>query len=642
MTLQKLNILILLLWTSTASLSRLVTWPLADVISTALTFIIVFILSGVSVYYFLFYRHQTIVHDAAILTNVGLVVSIFFLPLILFLADIFLPLQNPILLAFLFILFLLLPLSRPPLPYLPLPATWPSFLRNITHPVLLAFLLIAVVQSFCLHQYSFLPGLDAYTWLMKYEVSLSHQLYDLSAGINRVLFSTIIAIFYRLAHTSLFSLFKYWLPVLSLLPIVPLWLIARTLPGRLNQFLFLAIPLASPALILDSQTSRHQLILLLFLYLSLGLLFTANRFQLPMLFWLTFAACFVGILYHPLFLILILFWLITALIIHRPFINRHPFVVVLLSLIFLLAAHFLKLTSMFSNILLRLNDAATNFVTFHWNLNYPAVYMSEGLSMGWPGLTGVLKFYGFYAGPVSLYVIFATAILYYLLPSFRRNIYSALRSPFLLPITLFFLLLLFLAEILPRFTSIAYLPDRAWLLTSVPTVIFLAFIMRFELSRRPRLIFTTFYVLAILVSLSGTFYINHALAFSIPDYELSAAVWMKKNLPVNSYVFTSSSKNILRYYARVKLLRMEPGIIYSDNPQPILSRVNEFQDIIDPAHTYIYYAVTDPRNPFIERQYVSSYTQARPTSIFPALSSNPDHFELIYSQPNLVYLWRIK
>lgn len=642
MTLQKLNILILLLWTSTSSLDQLVSWPFIDILSAALTFIIVLILAGVSVYYFLFPRHLAVVQDPALLMTAGIIVSIFILPFFIFLASTVLPLQSPLFLVFLYIIFLLLPQLQPPLPFLTTPHSWRSLFSCFTHPAWLAFALIFAVQFISLHQYSFLPGLDAYSWLMKYEISLSQQLSDMSSGINRVLFSTLIAILFRLSHVPLFSLFKYWLPLLSLLPIIPLWLIARTISGRLNQFLFLTGLLASPALILDGQTPRHQLVLLLFLYLSLGLLFTARRYQMPSLFWLTFIACYIGILYHPLFLILILLWILAALLLHRPFINRHPWVVISCSLILLLIAHFLKLTSMFSNILLRLNDAAINFLTFHWNLYYPASYLSEGLAMGWPGLIGVLKFYGFYAGPLSLFVIFVTVLMLYYFPAFRRDLLSALRSPYLLPLFLLFVLLFFLAEFLPRFTGIAYLPDRAWLLLSIPITIFLAFILRFTLPRRLKLIVTAGFFVALFVSISGTFYINHALAFSIPDYEISAAAWMKNNLPSDSYVFTSSSKNVLRYYARVKQLRMEPSIIRSSSPADILSRVNEFHDTIDPARTYIYYAVTDPRNPFIDRQYVSSYTQARPASTFPALTSNPEHFELIYSQPNLVYLWHVK
>jgi len=642
MTLQKFNILILLLWTFLSSLNQLVAWPVFDILSTALTFIIVLILAGVSVYYFLFHRHLTIVHDPALLITTGLIVSIFFLPFLIFLVNTILSIQQPLLLVLLYILFLLLPQLRPPLPFLAVSLNWQAFLRYITHPAVLATALIFAVQLICLHQYSFLPGLDAYSWLMKYEISLSQQLYDLSAGINRVLFSTLVAILSRLSPVPLFSLFKYWLPLLSLLPIIPLWLIARTLFGRFDQFLFLTTLLASPALILDGQTPRHQLILLLFLYLSLGLLFTAHRYQLPWLFWLTLFSCYIGIFYHPLFLILILLWLFAALLLHRPFINRHPLVVVSFSLILLLITHFLKLTSLFSNILLRLNDAAVNFVTFHWNLSYPASYLSEGLAMGWPGPIGVLKFYAFYAGPLSLFLILVTVLMLYYFPAFRRDLFTTLRSPYLLPLLLLFILLIFLAEFLPRFTAIAYLPDRAWLLISIPVTIFLVFILRHSLPRHLKLFFTTCYLLVLFVTVAGTFYINHALAFSIPAYEISAAAWMKNNLPADSYVFTSSSKNVLRYYARVQQLRMEPNVICSNSAPDILSRISEFSATINPAHTYIYYAVTDPRNPFIDRQYVSSYTQARPASTFPALSSNPNHFELIYSQPNLVYLWHVK
>ncbi|HBE89854.1 MAG: hypothetical protein A3E37_04990 [Candidatus Andersenbacteria bacterium RIFCSPHIGHO2_12_FULL_46_9] len=643
MTLQKLNILLLLLWTITGSLTQLVTSPLWSIIFTILTFIIVFIMSGVSLYYSLFYRHQFIINDAVLLTSVGLIFSIFFIPLVLFLTDLVLPINHPLILSFIYIAFLLLPLLRAPLPFLALPPLRHSYiLKIIRHPVFLSFALILTTHLVCLNQYSFLPGLDAYTWLLKYEVSLSSQIYDLSAGPNRILFSTLVAVFHQLSHAPFFSIFKYWFPLLSLLPLFPLWLIARTFKSPLHQLLLLLSPLASPALILDWETTRHHVVLLLFLYLSLGLLFTAHRYQQPILFHLTFLASFIGLLYHPLFLILIIFWLFSALMIHRPFINQHPLITISAAFLFFIVAHFLNITSLFTNIFIRLSAATSNFINFRWNLRYPAAFIGEGMSMGWPGLTGVLKYYGYYAGPLTLAILLTTFLFIYFFPAFRRRIFQVLCTPFLVPISSFLLILLFLAEILPRFAGIAYLPDRAWLLIGIPTIIFIPFLFNFTSSQRLQVLLLSLYSVALLISVTGTIYINHALAFSIPDYELTAAAWMKDNLPSNAHVFTSSSKNILRYYARVKLLWMDPRVITSDNSEAILSRVGEYHDIIDPTKTYIYYAVTDPRNPFVERQYVSSFTQARPPSLFPALTSHPDKFELVYSKLNLVYLWRIK
>lgn len=641
MTLQTLNITLLLVWSVIGSLNQRLAWPVFSVIFTALAFLFVFILSGLSIFYFFFYRRKIITHDATLLTTIGLLVSVFFIPLLIFLLSTVLPISHPLVIAFIYIIFLLLPIFRAPLPYLALPNTIPALLRLFRHPAFLALILVLSTQLICRFQYVFLPGLDAYTWLLKYEGSLPYSLYDLSAGPNRILFSTLVAVFYRLSHTPFFPLFKYWLPFISLLPVIPLWLIARTFKSRLHQFLFQVSLLASPTLILDGETTRHHLVLLLFLSLSLGLLYIGRRYQSRLFFWLTFLAAFIGILYHPLFLIMILLWLPSVFLLHRRFINRHPIVIVAFSLVLLLTTSYLKLTALFTNIIIRLTDAGSNFVSFHWNLLYPAAFVSEGLQMGWPGPLGVLKYYGYHAGPLPLFILFATFFCLVLFPSFRRQLLSYLFSPFLLPLTLLLLVMLFLAELLPRFAGIAYLPDRAWLILALPSLLLLPSLFRFIPTRRYHLFFSLIFVAVWSVSLAGTFYINHAIAFSIPDYELKAAAWMHAYLPADAYVFTSSSKNILRYYARVKLLRMEPEVISSSDPNPILSRIAEFSDLLDPAKVYIYYAVTDSRNPFITRQYASSYTQARPPSDFVALSSHSDLFDLIYSEPNLVYLWHV-
>ena len=642
MTLQKLNIIILLLWTVSGSLAQLFSWPWLDLLFTLLTMIVMFIMAGISLYYVLFYKHQLVVHDPPLLASVGLIVSIFIVPLLLFLADIFLPLHHTRLLALVYITLLLLPLGRSPLPFLLPDCNWRQLrIQHLFHPIILACGLILFVQLFLLNQYIFLPGLDAYTWLMTYDTNLSHQLYDLSAGINRTLFSTLVAIISRLAHASLFSIFKYYLPLLSLLPIIPLWLVARTLPGRLSQFLFLSSLLAAPAIILDWHATRHQLILLLFLYLAIGLLFTARRYQLLSLFWLTFIACFIGILYHPLFLVLIVFWLSSALMLHRSFINQHPLFSVFLAAIFFFAAHLLKLTSLITNLTLRLNDVFTNLLFGRWNLAYPSAFISEGVPMGWPGFLGVSKYYGYYAGPLPLFLIITTILLCLFSPSFRHRFSAAMRSPFLLPLTLLSTLLILLAEFLPRFTGIAYLPDRAWLLLSVTTLVFIPFIFNHLPSRPFSFVIIAGYSLAVISSTAGALYINHSMSYTMPDYEFAAAAWIKANLPAQSVVFTSSSKNILRYYAGVKLLPINQQLMSGNNAADILAHITTYRDKFDPSKLYIYYAITDPRNPFIDRPYASSFTQKRDLTSFPALDTNHDQFALIYSKPNLVYLWQV-
>jgi len=178
-------------------------------------------------------------------------------------------------------------------------------------------------------------------------------------------------------------------------------------------------------------------------------------------------------------------------------------------------------------------------------------------------------------------------------------------------------------------------------------IFFNKFFIYIRKSKKFNKVFTNKYVISILflslvTSVGGAFYVNYGIAYTIPKYELEAAEWIKNNLPTNRYFFRSSSKNVLRYYAKSKALRMPVQTTTSNSLQDVLSVIDGERETFKDSNIYIYYAVTDPRNPYTNRPYESSFTKSRPNSSFPALSSHPEFFELIYHQPNQVYIWHIK
>jgi hypothetical protein len=643
MTLQALNLSVVLIWLLSAYLSKLYSLSVLEILSVIVAWFVVFILSGTSLAYTScsFLKKNSLSSNIALLFSVGIICSLFLIPLLLFTLNISFPLDTPLLLVSAYVIFLLIPLLRPKL-HLSENLSPTSRLSALRHPITIALIIIFLVQSLALSQFSFLPGLDTYTLLMTYESKPFSQLYELSSGVNRILLSTLIATFQRLSNATYFNIFKYWFPLVSLLSVVPLWLLARSIKNKRAQLIVLLTPLITPSVILDFTTTRHQVILQLFLYLALGLLFTAYKYNRPSLLWLTFLTSLAGALYHPLFLIITVILALAALFSIRHLILRHPLLSILFIFLFFKLTYSLHLTFFLNNVRLRFEPIIQNIFSLRWNLIYPTQFISEGVQMGWPGIGGVLKFYGYYCGPLTAIVLFCFLFSLLISKPFRQRAFRYTFSPYLFPLLSFGLLLFFLAEIIPRLSYITYLPDRAWTLISFLTPLLLVLLFKSFSKIAGSYLFTTASFFLITISVAGAIHVNQTTAYTIPDFEFEAASWINDNLPTDRYFFTSSSKNILRYYARSKLLSMPPETITSDNADSILSTINKQRPTFKDSPIFIYYAVTDPRNPFVDRPYASSFTKARPDSLFPALNSHPSYFNLIYHQPGKVYIWHIK
>ena len=643
MTIQSLNLITITSWLAFGCLNQLVNLPFVSLIFAVITWLVIFVLSGTSIAYVFFGRNEriVIVSDTILLFSIGILISVFFIPLFILLISTKLPLNNPFLLACIYIIFLLIPFLKSKLHISSCDSPL-SYLRLLYHPLTISILIVFLIQSLSLSQFSFLPGLDTYSWLIAYENTLDHQLFDSTAGINRILFSTIVAISHQLSNISYFNLFKYWFSFFALLTVFPLWLVARSTKNKSLQYLILLSSLMSPAIILDFGTTRHQLVLLLFLYLALGILFTAQKQSLKSLLWITFLASFIGVLYHPLFLVIAIIWILAVLAANTKFLRSHPLSSIFVVLFFFTLAHSFRLIIFLNNSYLRFQPMLANFISLNWNLRYPTHFISEGVEMGWAGTIGVFKFYGFYHGPLTAFIIVCFVFFIFASQSFRKKLIQYLFTPYFFPLISFGAMLLMLGEVFPRVSSTAYLPDRALTLFGVFTPLLLILLTQSFKKIFSNKLVITFLFLLLSTSIAGSFYINSAIAHTIPDFEFVAANWIKNNLPTNRYFFTSSSKNILRYYAKSKLIRMAPETISSINKQDILAVIKAKHDIIKDDNAFIYYAVTDTRNPYTQRPYESSFTKNRPDSSFPALNSNSDFFELIYHQPSQVYIWHVK
>src|SRR3989338_2223539 len=456
------------------------------------------------------------------------------------------------------------------------------FPSTLLHPFSLVFLLSIAALFFNLTRFSFLPVPDPYSWLIDFSQNFSINQLSLATDYARRSFSALLAAFFYLGHLDPYFTFKYFLPFLSLLILPPLWLAARLLSGRFWQFIFLFTAIfISPTIILEVTYIRQQVIFLIFLYFMVGLHIHAIHAKDKTIFYLLFILALFGTTIHPAFLIIILTNFVAWLFTHQTLTRRYQLLTLLGIIILFPLAQKATIINMFIRIYEQARASLVNALIGHWNLNFPSHYInSDGYEMSWPGFFGVIKYYAYYAGPVSLTVLIIFTLWLFTHQRFRQSFISQIRDVSAASIALPYVLFFFIAEIAPRFCHIAFLPERAWQYLNILSIFFLFFLIKDQPSIRfsgplrsylpPVLL-----ILFAIISFYGASYINYLNQYSLPDYEFKAARWMANHLDASSLVYSSSSKNIIRYHANKNFIGLNDAIYSESNPAIILDHLYE-------------------------------------------------------------------
>ncbi|PIT98244.1 MAG: hypothetical protein COT71_01730 [Candidatus Andersenbacteria bacterium CG10_big_fil_rev_8_21_14_0_10_54_11] len=646
-------------------------------------------------------------------TALALLYSLFIPPLILFGLYIQLSYISPALALWAYGLWPLVH-AAVRLPQLP-----PSRRRRgtvLAHPAVWAAVLIIIIHGITTTRFSFIPAPDTYSWLIKYENTIPKGQLPTESVVHRQAYAAFIAAAYYFTALPLYTLLKYVLPYLAVTVVVPLWLLARQVPGKALQLVILLVPIAMPALITEFDISRQQTFVLLFLLFAVGITSETVRTKksLPAILLAMPAAA--GYFIHPVFRF---FYIITIAGLSLVGWRRAPAAMrtsAAAAVLLLLFVPHLRPTAV--NQMYEQGRAATvNVLRGRWNLRFPAHYTnSDGYEMSWPGAAGIAKYYAYYASPLMLVLLGGGAIFLIRRPALCRAegrlYYTAAMAPLAAAAAVF----LGIAEFAPRFGNIAYLPERAWPFFSIVALPFsIPLLRRLRYPERVGRIL----LVAVVLGTAGGIYVTALTAHTIPEYELRAAAWMRESLPDNAEVFSSSSRNVIRYHARKEYVGL-PVELYSEaHPEPILERLainrglsrpagpavqkmadywgnisaaarrqqdaaltqlangettaSYLQTIITSTNgirenlttieenqqealrvtqrtialpasppTYIYYAATDPANPYITRPYAASFTGSRQETKFPALDGTPEYFQLVYADGLRVRIWRVR
>ena len=396
-----------------------------------------------------------------------------------------------------------------------------------------------------------MPTPDSYTWLISAKENFAEFQIDESYHTNRWGFMSLVAITHFTTELPLFFIYKYLFVFFPLLALTPLWLIARRLPSRFAQTLILATIFISPTVAIEFEYIRNQIIFLYFMFLSIALLMHAKHKKDSFIFYLVGIYTFLGSFYHPLFSIFTIIWLLSALIKNTKYLWKHKILAVTLLLLLGLNIKTIRIDIMLQAIKSILLSGIERIISHDWNWAFPAIYdNADGFEMGWPGFTGVAKYYSFYAGPAIFSIVALLIILLIIKKKFRKTLLKELISADHLPILLLLFFFFGISEVAPRLMGISYLPDRSWQYLGISLIFFLFLILKyFSENKKVTMIVSSTLLFAFVINAAGAGYISYLTGYTMPDYEMRAAKWIENNTPENSIIFSVASKNIIKYHS---------------------------------------------------------------------------------------------
>ncbi|OGY37305.1 MAG: hypothetical protein A3E36_02145 [Candidatus Andersenbacteria bacterium RIFCSPHIGHO2_12_FULL_45_11b] len=502
-------------------------------------------------------------------------------------------------------------------------------------PLLIAVTLFyLLIISIIIFSYPTLPDSDPYTWLDRTNKFFETKTVD--TLVERPLFYYLDYIISVPMGIKPYVAFKYIFPFAPLLALPSLWLVSRRLQNKIQQVAFLLTPMLSASTLLYFTTPIPQSIIMVILVIFFCWLVYADYTQKRIWYYASGALMAAGYLYHESALLLFLAWaLITSVTSAKSWYakirNNH--------LAFILAI-LLILTNI--HILYKPTSLIRYWTTTAWahigeiNLLFPASYINiDGRDVGWGNLTGVTKYYLYYAGPPVLLILFFTVFAIGKIKEYRRFLIDSLRSSPASKVILLSIIIFFsLSEIIPRLLNIAFLPERAWIFTGTFSMyLFISYIFYAKTIGKiasPALSLSLVFLTCI--SVGAALYINQGKVYSIPSNQLRAANWVKDNLPKNRIMMTTRNGNLLTFHSLSNTVLVDPQIFCADQNglNSIISKISQVQ-----------FSTTDTlpeRSPLEElRQYLNTNQKVSIQRVLELaqLSITSEHIPLAIDNVNL-------
>lgn len=470
-----------------------------------------------------------------------------------------------------------------------------------------------------------LPDVDSYHWLLAYR--------EFGKGAA----DTAVARFLYLGFTRMtdyllpgndIATFKYILPSLSLLTLIPAWLVARTYTSRLWQLVWLLSNWASPIFITYTSTPIPQGLagtLTLFGALCLILHIRVGGHRSQIIAGTSFIA---AALIHEVAAVVAAVWALTLLISYRhQLITRTRSALIPLGILILVGIITLKYSAWWTYYGPYLDWLAHQAVSdLEINLQFPARFTNiDGSTASWPGVRGIMQYYLYTTGPLLL--LSSLGLLGFAV-RYRRQWRQLLSSPSLVVLSASAITYLFFAEGAPRL-GIGTLPDRAWLMAA-PLITCLAIWLAAERQR-----WTASLVLILLsINAGAAWYVNSLRAHIVPDYQITAAQWIAETVPPTAVITTAQSLDYISAYFPHQIMDLPPTTWCADrNPESRSTIVRAAA-----PQSYLIWLRPDPHHPYRNRPWFDqnhvgcTLDPVTPTSVVG---------ELVYADSDRALIWLV-
>lgn len=426
----------------------------------------------------------------------------------------------------------------------------------LTSPFFWILILYTSISIIVFSTYHALPDMDPFYWIQRYSKDFSENII-VKITSDRPLFSSLTYILSQSLHFEIYNVFKYIIPSLSVLVVIPAWMVSRKFSSKISQIAVMLLPLASSSTILYLQTPMPQEILtILCFYFFFFLIYSwlSNR---KLFFYLAGIIILLSYFYHETAMIIFVVWLLVILLLkHKYLLNQilnNKLITFLLVLLFLSNFSFVKVGFIFITHWIKIIITAVPAMIP--NFHFPAYYVNmNGQSMGWSGFSGVTKYYSYYTGPLLISIILYFFYLSFKNKNFRENVRTATKNEEVIVLMILFFIFFFISELMPRFCNMALLPDRSWIFTGLFLTTFF-FIIAKHLENKNKYYYLLT-ILAISVSIGGSFYINNLKKYIITNEKISSAEWIKNNLPENRFLFTDLDRNMLKFYGKSEVIKV--------------------------------------------------------------------------------------
>ncbi len=435
-------------------------------------------------------------------------------------------------------------------------------------PILLIVFLYSLLHSLNYHFYTFLPEWDGYQELINIKEYLTS---NQPIHSYRSFFSATIIIISQLTKIPPYLIFTKWLIFLQIslsLVVYKFILLNKDNIKKHWQHLLLLIPtLSVPVLNLEIDTTRPQNIFIILFPIYLYFTFTYLQNKEIKYWFLGALIALFGLQYHEFFLLTLLthsgITIFSLLKKYHPkkHISSFPLfslflTTAFLGLIFLLQETLSSLKYLFE-VLGNIAPKITSVKNWRWWFLDNYIGDSSGQQLGWPGISGAIKYYSYYLSPITLFTIIVIVF------NLSAKKITPKQQPLLKLVLPLVLILLFYSELLPRFGYI-YLPERMWLVIDICLLLLLPtlFVITKQHSRKIQTLVFIAIFLSSAIGIVGTIYIASQKKALINHNEYLSAQWIKENTPKHS-LFISQLANgpMIKYFAERDFIFIPPDSI---------------------------------------------------------------------------------